>query len=120
MSDQKALQGSKTEMRELLEGMKEDINLPSKQINDFFTKKKNLSQWPYLQHIIMNRDLLISYIPSANIPLLKWTVKKRRRKKIRQTIGHESTGLSIEGLITNQVLFCLLFVEIIIMPGEHQ
>ena len=87
----------------------------------FFYKKnhKKLNQWPYLRHVILNSDLLISYTPSANIPLLKWTVKKRRRKKIRQTVGHESIAVSIEGLVTNQVLFCLLFVEIIMICLER-
>ena len=48
MSAQKALQGSETETRELLEGMEENsvsptrgvIDLPSRQIYDFFTKEK--------------------------------------------------------------------------------
>ena len=42
MSAQKALQGSKTERRELLEGTEEKkvIALPSRQINDFTIKEK--------------------------------------------------------------------------------
>ena len=44
MSDQKALQGSKTEMRELLEGMKEDIYLPSTQITKRFLYKKRKAE----------------------------------------------------------------------------